>query len=68
MFSAETRCECAVGMSAYLRLSSQASHWAAFAGNALMSVGTSPAYRVRLPPAIHIYLLCKATTGVHTLY
>ena len=35
----------------YLLLSSQASHWAAFAGNALISVGDSPAYKVCLPPA-----------------
>lgn len=39
----------------HLRLSSQASHWAAFAGKALISVGTSPAYRVRLPPAFHVH-------------
>ena len=46
----------------HLRLSSQASHWAAFAGNALISVGVSPAYMVRLPPATHAafwVLLCS---------
>lgn len=37
----------------HLLLSSQASHWAAFAGKALISVGVRPAYKVRLPPAPH---------------
>lgn len=35
----------------HLLLSSQASHCAAFAGNALIRVGVSPAYSVCLPPA-----------------